>query len=93
MKTIVLNGSRMPDRDRAHDYLARMLQLPAYYGRNLDALYDCLGELGPCTLVLVNAGALRRAGGFGEKLLRTLEDAAQAVPDLRLVLDETGGGI
>ena len=25
-----------------HDYIAEKLNLPDYYGKNLDALYDCL---------------------------------------------------
>ena len=28
-----------------HDYLIEVLDLPVYYGRNLDALYDCLTML------------------------------------------------
>ena len=29
-------------RETAHTYLKEILHLPDYYGRNLDALYDCL---------------------------------------------------
>ena len=28
-----------------HDYLMSVLNLPEYYGKNLDALYDCLCEM------------------------------------------------
>ena len=28
-----------------HDYLMEMLDFPDYYGKNLDALYDCLCEM------------------------------------------------
>lgn len=31
--------------DRMHDDFARTLDFPGYYGRNLDALNDCLGDL------------------------------------------------
>lgn len=31
--------------DRMHDDFARVLDFPGYYGRNLDALNDCLGDL------------------------------------------------
>ena len=32
-------------RQSGHDYLAEKLNLPDWYGRNLDALYDCLCEM------------------------------------------------
>lgn len=44
-------------RDRGHDYLAEALNFPDYYGKNLDALYDCLTEI-DCEIVLVNASAV-----------------------------------
>ena len=42
--TIKLDGSLMIDRDALHDYLKLRLDLPDYYGKNLDALYDILTE-------------------------------------------------
>ena len=42
-------------KERGHDYLMEALGLPDYYGRNLDALYDCLTEM-ECEIELVNAG-------------------------------------
>lgn len=38
-----------------HDYLMQALNLPDYYGKNLDALYDCLCEI-DCEIELINAG-------------------------------------
>ena len=87
MSTVILNGAKLMDRDTAHPYLARMLDLPAWYGANLDALYDCLTERGG-TIVLLGADALRCAGGYGAKILATLEDAARDDPALHL---DTGG--
>lgn len=40
--TIDLSG--VQDKAALHDTLSRILPLPGYYGRNLDALYDCLLE-------------------------------------------------
>ena len=37
--------SRWPTEAAAHDELATTLALPDYYGRNLDALNDCLSEI------------------------------------------------
>ena len=37
MKIVVIDGRKMTDRETAHTYLKRKLDLPEYYGRNLDA--------------------------------------------------------
>lgn len=37
-----------------HDYLMKALNFPDYYGKNLDALYDCLTEI-ECEIELINA--------------------------------------
>ena len=81
---IVLNCENLTQRAQAHRYLARMLDLPDYYGKNLDALFDCLTELGGCTIVLNGGAELPRNGGYGAKVLKVLEEAARANPGLRL---------
>ena len=37
-----------------HDYLMVALNFPDYYGKNLDALYDCLCEIN-CEIELINS--------------------------------------
>lgn len=55
MGTVVLDAEKMTDRETMHDVFARSFALPDYYGRNLDALWDCLSERGePCHIVLKN---------------------------------------
>ena len=49
------------ERQAAHAYLAESFGFPVYYGKNLDALYDCLTELDDCTVVLEGAQAVRQA--------------------------------
>ena len=46
---IILDGKAMTDRPAAHSHLAERLDLPTYYGRNLDALYDMLTDIGADT--------------------------------------------
>ena len=83
---IVLNCENLTQRAQAHRYLAHMLDFPDYYGKNLDALFDCLTELGECTIVLNGGADLPRNGGYGAKVLKVLEEAARANPRLRLEL-------
>ncbi len=45
MEIFVLDGTKMTDRDAAHAHIAERLGFPSYYGKNLDALADCLSEM------------------------------------------------
>ena len=39
---VFLNGNDITNREQLHDALSEALELPEWYGRSLDALYDCL---------------------------------------------------
>lgn len=45
MNHIIIDGSAISSSPDLHDALAKALSFPFYYGRNLDALYDCLTEI------------------------------------------------
>ena len=53
MKRVELLASELTDKEVLHDVLIRELELPEWYGRNLDALHDCLTELADVELVLI----------------------------------------
>jgi len=42
MREIVINCTAIPSMGAMHDLLARELHFPGWYGKNLDALHDCL---------------------------------------------------
>ncbi|MBE6502981.1 MAG: ribonuclease inhibitor [Methanobrevibacter sp.] len=52
-----------------HDYLMSVLNLPEYYGKNLDALYDCLCEMN-VEIELINSDFVEN------DILDTFKDAA-----------------
>ena len=88
MKSVILNCEKLLQRKQAHLYLAQMLDFPDYYGKNLDALFDCLTELGECTIILEGGDMLRQSGGYGTRVLKVLEEAAQKNPRLKLEFQE-----
>ena len=90
MRSILLDCSAIQDRETLHRTLAAALALPEWYGGNLDALYDCLTDLGEETeLHLRRFGTLEEAlGGYARSLRRVLEDAAGETPRLKVLLEE-----
>lgn len=79
METIRLDGAVLCRREEAFELLGRALALPEWWGRNLDALYDCLtgGLCRPVRLELSGLANLESTD-FGRRLRRVLEDAAAA---------------
>lgn len=88
MKKVVLHCEKMLQKDEVHSYLAQMLDFPDYYGKNLDALFDCLCELGEFTIVLEGEHILDQTDCYGTKVLRVFEEAAQANPRLKLEINK-----
>ena len=78
MDTIIIDGAAMTTRDAAHSHLALRLGLPDYYGRNLDALYDCLTDFHEdAEIRLVNEAALREhLGNYALLLEKVIQRAA-----------------
>lgn len=94
-----LDGASVASREELHTRLAQLLSLPAWYGKNLDALYDCLTDLHEAvTLTLSHPAALEAALGPGYMgaLLRALADAERDQPNFHFELldqqtDKQGG--
>lgn len=83
MTIIELDGRKMDSRAQTHQYLKEALILPAYYGNNLDALYDCLTDLHRVKIVFKYQEAmLNSLGAYGQSLLQVMKDAAQENPGL-----------
>lgn len=77
MNRVKLDGRKMDNRVQTHAYLQQMLRLPDYYGRNLDALADCLSETGPVHITLTYPQAMLNAlGVYGHSLLAVFNDQA-----------------
>ena len=81
-----LDASNAASRGALHDLFADTLSLPEWYGRNLDALHDCLTSLNVDVHITVAAEEL--IGTLGERyvrqLLRLLRDCAAENPHITL---------
>lgn len=93
MKRINLDFSQCKDKNEVHAYLKEQFGFPDYYGNNLDALYDVLGdvaedldivfmedEAGSCGEWVVDSGSVMRSDEMNRLLKnvrRVIEDAAE----------------
>ncbi|SHJ51041.1 ribonuclease inhibitor [Dethiosulfatibacter aminovorans DSM 17477] len=78
MTRIIINGSEMTSRERAHEYLKDMFGFPEYYGKNLDALCDLLNEKTvPVEIRLINSeDIVKLLGPYGNSLLDVFKDVS-----------------
>ncbi len=76
MNIVVLNGNEMTNKKQLHKYIAAKLDLPDYYGNNLDALADCLSEIDPDIVIVIcdKESMLKQLGEYGETLLQVFQE-------------------
>ena len=87
METIRLDGAQLQNRKEAMELLDQALALPKWWGRNLDALYDCLTDLGRPVRLEISRREAMEVSAFGRRLLQVLEDAAAEQFGLELSFD------
>ena len=71
------------DKVQLHEVLAKELEFPSYYGKNLDALYDVLTDM--CEEVLIS---VEGQSDYGAKLLAAVNDAAKANKNIKVEICE-----
>ena len=89
MKSVILDAKKIVEKEKMHEYFAKKFDLPEHYGRNLDALFDCLCEINESTLIkLKNEDALQ--GDTKESLIRLFHDVCNENEQVKfeLVKDE-----
>lgn len=77
-----MNGKRiilLDGRTMTHESIAAALQFPAYYGANLDALHDCLTEIGAPTVLIA-----AHAASADARMMRVLRASVRENPALSL---------
>lgn len=81
MKQITLDGNLLADAAKVHDYLKEMLEFPEYYGKNLDALHDCLTDLEDMEITITTPN---EDGAIFQKILRVFKAADRENDHLRI---------
>ena len=71
MNICLLDGKDMTSREKTYRVIEKSMGFPEWFGHNLDALADCLGEIPADTaIVFVNTDILiDNLGNYANKLL------------------------
>ena len=87
MKKVIIDGSKIESRADMHEVLAKGLEFPEWYGKNLDALYDCLTDISEdCEIVIENDEKLRNVLERQYKgFMKVFEDAAEETGKIKIV--------
>ncbi len=86
---IQLDGQKLTgDKTAAHEYLQDIFSFADYYGRNLDALHDCLSEVHTDMEVWLDQNTLKEMaeGIYSYRILTVLFDTATENPYLTIRL-------
>ena len=83
MKQIILDGNVLADAAKVHDYLMEMLSFPEYYGKNLDALHDCLTDLVDVEIMIT---APEEDGAIFQRIVRVFKAAENENDSIKLIL-------
>ncbi len=74
MKRITLDGNILADAAKVHDYLMEILEFPEYYGKNLDALHDCLTDLEDVEITITSP---KEEGAIFQRIVRVFRAASR----------------
>lgn len=79
MKKVTIDTHKLQTMEQIHNFLAQELNFPSYYGKTLDAFFDCLTDLTEETEIELIA----EEGTF-LPLKKVLTTAAKSTPNLTI---------
>lgn len=89
MTDVLIDGNVTENREILHDAFASQLSLPEWYGRNLDALFDCLTDIHEETCIrIINAEKLKEnLGNMYNGLEKMLKRAEKENSSIKVVFE------
>lgn len=87
MRNLTVDFTGASDKVSVHERIKTGLELPEYYGNNLDALHDCLSEMTDCVITLKNIDVLYALDIIGVKILKVFEEAADTNNTILIVIE------
>lgn len=90
IRRVVLTNEKIGSRESMASYMKEALQLPEYFGGNLDALSDLLSEVSEETVFEIEDSELARMpeNGYAAKTLKVLAMACDENPHIHLYLTD-----
>jgi ribonuclease inhibitor len=90
MNIVVLEGKDLKSKLKVHQLLKDKLELPDYYGENLDALWDCLTGWVSLPLRIVwndYEYSKNELGSFAEELLQLFLEAKEEIEGFEIEIN------
>jgi len=93
MKKVTLDLTNIHTPAAAQVYIEYAMAFPPYYGRNLDALYDMLTQIGEPTLLMIRRPARlpQQMAAYFPRLSLVLHDAQEENDNLQVTVDVVNG--
>ena len=79
MAKAVVDGSKIASKSELHCCLSSALSFPEWYGKNLDALFDCLTDISEKTEIeIINSEEMKKnLGEYFSSFVETVKDACE----------------
>ena len=91
MNIIILDGSVMTSREKAYNHIAREFRFPAYFGKNLDALYDMVMDSyvnEDTIIILMNYRKMKKSlNEYADKMVTVFSEAMEEKEFIFIVKD------
>lgn len=90
MQEVTIKVSEFDTVEEIHEYLVEELEFPAYYGKNLSALYDVLTDLSEDVRIIMDLSgtADEELLEEAEKMVEVMEDASEENEYLEIECEE-----